>query len=309
MFDYTTENVLNDLSRVSVALPATDKAVPTGGTGLKIKNLNTFIVSHMSPVWKASAVAAAKEVVQITLPTITAGLYRLQLGITLSGSADADYSRFAIDYGKPVHVEFNLTGTDTATTIAAKLTKYFHSGTAPAAYRGLTVTATGANLSITAGTEYQRFTTKLAGSTSPVITVFQKFNETTQIFENVSTATTITTPGNQGFGTAWDLLKNLRIPTQEATYFTAENLDERPIAGTLYNQYTFRYEYNRNIHGTGVVGELARSVTTHVLYVLSTLSTTFEGLLATAGATLVVAGPADAATPVDDEQGSDVVTP
>jgi len=295
MFEFTTENVLNDLSRVSVVTPTQDKAIPTGGSGLKVKALNTFIVSHMSPVWKQVGTPAAKEKVLITVPAITAGLYRLELVLQLSGSADADYARFDDTYGKPVYFEMNLTGADTVTTVAAKMQKYFNKFDAPASTKGYVVAAEGGKIAITANTEYIRF----KGAK------IDKFNETTKVYEAFSTAFTIGTPGDAGFGTAWNLLKNLRIPTQVATYITAEDQDERPIVGTVYNQYTFRYEVNRNIHGTGVVGELARSVTTHVFYVLSTLATTFEGLLTTAGASVVSATGAE--TPVDDLQGSDVV--
>ena len=295
MFTFTTENLLNDLSRVSIVDQTTDKSIPTDGKGFKLKGQNTFILSHMSPVWKAAGQAAVKQVVQFAVPAITAGLYRLQLHLTLSGSADADYSRWAYDYGKPVDVELNLAAGATLASVAASLQAYFNKYNAPDAQKGILVAAVSTNLQITAKNEYVRI-----APTSE----FQKFNETTQEFEKFNTAFTVTTPGNQGFATAWDLLKNFRVPTQEATYFTAEGQDERPIAGTLYNQYTFRYEAARNITGTGVLGEIARSVTTHVIYVLSTIAGSFETLLTGAGATIVVAS-TDPQTPVDDEQGND----
>jgi hypothetical protein len=298
MFDFTTENVLNDLSRVSVVTPAQDKAIPSGGSGLKIKGVNTFIVSHMTPVWKQAGTAATKEVATLTIPNITtAGTYRFHLEVGLSGSTSADFSRFDDSYGKPAYIEFNLTTSDTATTIAAKLKKYFNKYDGPASFKGVDVTGSGTTLTITANSEYLRLKSL----------VLDRYDAT--LFEYVPYASifAVTTPGNAGFGTAWNLLWNLRLPTQAATYLTAEDLDERPIVGTLYNQYTFRYTANRNIHGTGVLGEVASSVTTHVLFVLSTLASTFEGLLTSAGATVVPA--VDAITPVDDLQGSDVVIP
>lgn len=290
MFEFTTENLLNDLSRVSVETPATSKAVPTGGKGFRVKGVNTFIASQMSPVWKNVGTASTKEVVGITIPAITAGLYRLNLPIVLAGSADADYSRHDIDYGKPVQIEFELPAGQSATQLAALIQKNF-TKTTQAAVHALQASGTGSVISITAGNEYVRL-----GKAK-----IEKLDETTQLFVPFSTATAVTTAGNAGFGTAWDLTKNFRLPTQEATYLTAENLDERPIAGTLYNQYTFRYEAARNINGTGVLGEKAASVTTHVFFVLSNLATAFEALITGAGAVVADARGADG--PVDFEQG------
>lgn len=291
MWEFVTENLLNDLSRVSVETPAQNKAIPTNGKGFRVKGVNTFIASQMSPVWKAVGYPATKEVVGITIPAITAGLYRLNLPIVLAGSADADYSRHDIDYGKPVQIEFELAAGATATQIAALIQKNF-TKTTQAAVHSLKATGAGSVVSITAGNEYVR----LSKAT------IEKLDEETQLFVKFSTATAVTTPGNQGFATGWDLTKNLRLPTQVATHFLAENQDERPIAGALYNQYTFSYEAARNIHGTGVLGEKASSVTTHVFFVLSNLASTFEGLVTSAGAKIVLATAADG--PVDWEQGS-----
>jgi len=297
MFQFTTENLLNDLSRVSVVTQANDKAVPTNGTGIKIKSLNTFIVSHMSPVWKAVAVPAVKEVMALTVPTITAGTYRLSLSLRLAANiSDADYARWDAYYGKPVDVEINLAGTDTVTTLAAKLNAWYNKYNAPATTKGLAVAQVGGKLQITAGNEFVRFQKN---------TVLEKYDATLDEYVPFSTLFEVTTKGNEGFGTTWSILKSLRIPTQEATYLTAENLDERPIASSLYNQYTFTYSVRRNINGMGAVGEEITSTTTHVLYVLQALASTFEGLLTGAGLTVSLVNAADTVTPVDDLIGAD----
>jgi len=296
MFQFTTENLLNDLSRVSVVTQATDKSIPTNGKGLKVKSLNTFISSHVSPVWKATGTPAVKEIVDITIPAITVGTYRLSLFLKLSGSADPDYARFDRDYGKPIDVEINLAAGETVASLATKLQAWFNKNNSPVSMKGTTFADVAGKLRITANTEYVRF---------QKTSVLEKYDATQDLYVPFSTATVVVTAGDTGFGTAWNLLKNFRIPTQEATYFTAENLDERPIAGTLYNQYTFRYKAKRNISGVGALGEEITSVTTHVLYVLSTLSSAFEALLTSASLTLVTIP--DAPTPVDDEQGIDPV--
>lgn len=299
MWDFTKERLLNDLSAVSVVTQATDKSIPTNGSGLKIKGHGTFISSHVSPVWKAAGAAAVKEVAQVAVPSITAGVYRFSLPLTFAnGGADANFTRYDIDFGKPLDVEFILGAGESLASVATKLQKWYNRYDNQVATKGITVTASGGNLIFTAPNEYIRFgagTIKIA-----------KYDATLDQYVPFNTAaSTVTTPGATGVGTAWTLLQNFRIPTQAATYITAENLDERPIAGTLYNQYTFRYTANRNIHGTGVLGEVASSVTTHVFYVLSTIAASFETLLTSAKLTIVTVPDAD--TPVDDEQGKDTV--
>ena len=86
--------------------------------------------------------------------------------------------------------------------------------------------------------------------------------------------------GKEGFGTYQWILKNLRLPTAARTSWTAINADEAPIIGAKYNEYVIRYCVNRGIMGGDAVGEVTKSLTTHVFYVNQSVSASFETALA-----------------------------
>ena len=67
------------------------------------------------------------------------------------------------------------------------------------------------------------------------------------------------------------------------------NLDENPIIGAKYNQYTIHYCTNRGVLGTNAVGDTVKSVTTHVFYVNQNVAADFETALAKIGTVLAVA--------------------
>lgn len=87
----------------------------------------------------------------------------------------------------------------------------------------------------------------------------------------------------EGFGTYWMILKDLRLPTLEARRFAALNEEELPVAGAKYNQYTIYYCKERGIMGGDAVGEVTKSMTTHVFYVKEDLATDFETALSNIG--------------------------
>ena len=75
-------------------------------------------------------------------------------------------------------------------------------------------------------------------------------------------------PGLEEFcGYDW-IIHNLRLPTVANTDFWAITRPEMPVVGGKYDQFIIRICYDRDNIGGEVVGQRARSVTTHVLYVL-----------------------------------------
>ena len=73
------------------------------------------------------------------------------------------------------------------------------------------------------------------------------------------------------------------MPTLDNLSFFAQNQEERPVPGALYNQYTLYYSKDRGVLGSDAVGDLVTSSTTHVFYVISTAAAAFETALATIG--------------------------
>lgn len=255
----------------------TDGQVPTGDKALFIKRLNKYLKSNAGRVWRRVATSPVNEVATIALPATanTGGVYRLSLDVTMSGSYPIDYDRWAINKGKPFYVEALVaTGTYTDAQLVAILAPLFIKGLKK--YNGQNITdvvpaaATG-SITVTAANEYMRF----KGA------IIEKSATDGESWTTIATGT-VTTSGVEGFGTAWFITKNLRIPTQEATRFYGLDQDERPVNGVLYNQYTFQYDAARNFTGQGAVGQTIRSKTTHVLYIPSTLATTFEASITSA---------------------------
>ena len=95
------------------------------------------------------------------------------------------------------------------------------------------------------------------------------------------------TPGKQGFGTTTWLTKNLRLPTIDRTNWTAIGQEELPQAGGQYTQYSIRTAVKRSHTGMGTVGQEMTSIVTAIFYVLSTLTSTFETAMTTAGLTIL----------------------
>ena len=58
------------------------------------------------------------------------------------------------------------------------------------------------------------------------------------------------------------------------------NLDENPIIGAKYNQYTIHYCADRGQLGLNAVGDTTKSTTVHVFYVNQSVASEFEEALA-----------------------------
>jgi hypothetical protein len=82
--------------------------------------------------------------------------------------------------------------------------------------------------------------------------------------------------GTIGFGSYRQLLKNHRLPTLDATYWTALHLEERPVPGAMYNMYVIRYKSVRKDMGISAVAQEVASITTHVFYVRTDIVSDFE---------------------------------
>lgn len=184
--------------------------------------------------------------------------------------------------GKPLSVEFNWQ--DSAQTTAKKLADIIKKYEIAVYEKDIVkITANGNNLVIDATDQYQRFHVVEIekydpeayhgmGEYTPVITAHEKshedFDGTNEIVQGV-----------EGFGTYEWLLHNLRLPTTMRTRIYAMNSDETPIIGAKYNEYVIHYCVNRGILGTNAVGDIVKSMTTHVFYVNQDVATEFETAL------------------------------
>ena len=82
----------------------------------------------------------------------------------------------------------------------------------------------------------------------------------------------------EDFATAKWLVENLRFPSYPNLRYNHLYADESPVAGTVYDQYSFQYGVKHYIDGgLSGVGQNVDSITTHVFYVPHAQASAFEG--------------------------------
>lgn len=287
MFQFTTTNVINsDLDSSGKKKWFAD----TETNSFRVLRVNDFKADSIQAVYKAAATDAQLAKVCIDLSQITAAagdMLRLDIYLGLTpASQDSRYANDLIYKGKPLSVDF--VWKDTAANTVAELEKILKKY-AVLVYgdKLLNVKSNDTKLIIEATTEYQRFK-KInidkfdseahfyMGEYVPVLTIA----DLTEVGTNAEADTTSGKGnifvGKEGFGTYSWILHNLRLPTYARTRAFATNSDETPVVGGKYDQYTIHYCVDRGVLGTNAVGHTVKSVTTHVFYVKSDLSSKFS---------------------------------
>ena len=302
MFQFTTTNVINSNKDYTTGKPlwSVQEAALDKPASLNVKRVNKFLGPNVVSIYKAEANDPEMAKVTLDLSQIngTDGeSYRLSVYIGLTqASQDSRYANDLILKGKPFTVDFvwKTSADKVAENLVKTINKY-----AVMVYgeKLLNVSYSGTYLTIEAVNEYQRFRKVNIekfdaqayfgrGEYNPVRTL-------EDLLEKTSAQLTGTVEGyfvgKEGFGTYSYLLHNLRIPTAMRTRAFGVNLDENPIIGAKYNQYTIHYCTNRGVLGTNAVGDTVKSVTTHVFYVNKNVATDFEAALAKIGTVLKVA--------------------
>ena len=303
MFQFTTTNVINSNTDVTTGKPlwSVQDKTSTKPASLNVKRVNNFKSNNVVAIYKAEASEPELAKVTLDLSQISGTdgeSYRLSVYIGLTqASQESRYANDLILKGKPFTVDFvwKTSAADVAKNLVKVIDKY-----AVMVYgeKLLNVSYSGAYLTIEAVNEYQRFRKvniekfdKDAyfgrGEYNAVRTLEDLTKQASKDTLNGTTEGYFV--GKEGFGTYSYLLHNLRIPTAMRTRAFGVNLDENPIIGAKYNQYTIHYCTNRGVLGTNAVGDTVKSVTTHVFYVKSDLASDFEAALAKIGTVLAVA--------------------
>lgn len=292
MFQFTTTNVINSNTDLTTGKPlwSAQKASDEGSNGiasLHVKRVNNFKQPNVVHIFKSEYTEPKNAKAVIDLTQITGAkkgdIYRLSIYIRLSQSLQSSYySNDMVFKGKPISVEFEWQ--DSAANTAKKLESLIKKfGIAMYEKDIVKVTASGATLTMDATDQYQRFHTVEVEKYDPeayhgmgkYISVISAHEETHEDYDGVNKIT----QGVEGFGTYEWLLHNLRLPTTARTRVYAMNSDETPIPGAKYNEYVIHYCVNRGILGTNAVGDMVKSMTTHVFYVNQTIASEFEAAL------------------------------
>ena len=284
-FNFSTERVINSFS-----IP--ENATTGSSASQVVVGPYVFKSADVPSIYKRVGTAAVTAYVRQTtanwISTLTgAGTYRLTVNAETVGSTPGSFYRIDAYAGKPAYAEFTVTATptDQAGVIAilnkalSKIGGDFADGRVVKKVVTSDSVVGQLNVDIVASSEYIR----IKGLK------IEKYNTTTFDWD-VTYSLANPVNGKEAFGNSWYILKNLRLPTQEAVRFSAINKDERPIDGALYDEFTINMVTNRNIRGNSVVGEIAQSTTTHTFYVKNDLSASFQSLLdaAFAGKTTII---------------------
>lgn len=293
MFQFTTTNVINSNKDYTTGKPlwSAQEAALNKPASLNVKRVSKFLGPNVVSIYKAEANDPEMAKVTIDLSQIngTDGeSYRLSVYIGLTqASQESRYANDLILKGKPFTVDFvwKTSAADVAKNLVKIINKY-----AVMVYgeKLLNVSYSGAYLTIEAVNEYQRFRkvniekfdkdAYFGRGEYNAVRTLEDLSE-----QDSSAALTGTVEGyfvgKEGFGTYSYLLHNLRIPTAMRTRAFGVNLDENPIIGAKYNQYTIHYCADRGVLGTNAVGDTVKSVTTHVFYVNQSVASEFEEAL------------------------------
>lgn len=291
MFQFTTTNVINANKDYTTGLElwTAQEAKDGKPASLNVKRHLNFKKPNVVSITKAEYTEPENGKVTLDLSTLNAategGTFRIAMYIRLTmRSQNSYYSNDLVFKGKPLYIEFVWKKGQDADKVAEQVVKnvkkYFLTVYEKPIVK---VTNEGNNVVIECTDEYQRFTKvdieKYVASDVPYqggyeVVVSAKV-ETDEEFDGTNKIE----QGVEGFGTyAW-ILHNLRLPTGNRLGLGAINQDESPILGAKYNQYIVRYCVNRGIMGGDAVGEVTKSLTTHVFFVNQDISTEFEAAL------------------------------
>lgn len=278
MFQYTNTIVLNSLKDVTTGLDKFVERTIDGQPALDVRRVNLFKKLNVSKMYKRAASDPVIGNVSFKMTQQDAGIYRIKLYMRLSGSQNSYYANDFVFKGKPLVYEFRIaSNSTTGANVAAEAKRVIDKIQTLYGDKWIKTRVDEDVLTISGTDEYQLFTEaklqKLNASANSALT--------NEVFEDIAEGTIV--PCREGFGTYTHILKDLRLPTIESRRFEAVNQEELPIPGMKYNQYTIYYKVDRGLFGGAALGQQVTSVTTHVFYVLESISETFETMLSKLG--------------------------
>ena len=269
MFNYIKETIVNDV---------TNKVSAADGT-LIVKRGGNYKFDQIcdKKVFKRAGVAGTKAVLKVPF-TAPAGNYDYYQYLIFVDTPTKSLSDYALanwhEFGKPIVVESaaaDKAALAQAFALALPLDNPFYTVAA----------GSGATADLTFAEPWMHVNE---------LQVF-KHNASTDKMEAVNVGarnTYVTTENVPEFATADWLVENLRFPSYYNLRYAHPYADESPVAGTVYNQYSFQYIVKHAVPGgVSAVGQNVDSITTHVFYVPSGSASAFEAFFTGGGCTIV----------------------
>ena len=295
MFQFTTTTVINsneDYTSGLTPLWSTQEAKEGKPASMNVKRHLNFIKDNVVSITKAEYTPSKNAKATLDLQHLgkTQGNFRIAMYIKLSqSSANSYYANDLVFKGEPLYIECVWKQGEAAADVAKKIKDTVKKYMLAVYGKDLVkVSVNDTKVVIEGVDEYQRFERvdieeyvketgmSMLGEYKVVKSAMTEDHKTDAGYDTNFTIE----QGVEGFGTYQWILKNLRLPTAARTSWAAINADEAPIIGAKYNEYVIRYCVNRGIMGGDAVGEVTKSLTTHVFYVNQSVSASFEAALA-----------------------------
>lgn len=277
MFKFSTLNFINSAKYLD---GITEKFVVKTGTksGKKELQINSNRLVFTEDTLKEAYVRKG-DYGQLEEATVSATVssdktYQLVIWVKLAqASVDSLYANDFVIKGKPLTIEVDGATLSNNAKFQKFMKKY-----QLAMYDGemVKVVVSGNNITVKATNIYQRFQkVELSEWDDTVVDPLNTKWKHVAGGSRDEVESLITTHGREDFGTYHQLTKDMVLPTSEHLAWGANQADERPVPGVLYDQYTLHMCAPRQHTGLGAVGEAIESKTTHVFYVAKSVSTTF----------------------------------
>ena len=285
MFQWNQTYVINSVTDTLSELPKVEFLEKNEKNEKDNKTFNILRVRRVADFDAKGIVAAYKNPycekvngsVKIAIPTkestngVEGDPMRIKLYVRLSGSNNSYYANDFVFKGKPFVYEFKLG--QTAKEIAdliKKINTLYDDKFLKVEDKDNFITFTGDNYTMFTEVSVEKYGAEnysLSGGTWDVV-------------YGLGASEITVTPCVNGVGTFENILKDLRLPTLDNTNWTSANMEEMPIPGAKYDQYTIEYCKQVGVQGAAHIGDLVTAKTTHVFYVNRDIAgTTFEAAL------------------------------
>ena len=220
----------------------------------------------------------------------------LNFYITLEGSEEHLYANDWYKKGKPFAIGFDIKKNDTAATVVERIVKNASKYNVMMYVKKIFefIDNGDGTLTIKGTHEHQRI------QESFVTTYVDPFIYVERICQYVDgkpgetddDVYTLENRGTNGFGTYYQIVKDLRLPTAQNTKFYRIREDETPVIGAKYNQYIITYAAPSMANPSfTTIGERNISVTTHVFWVNQAVDAAFKTVVEKVVGTFTADGP------------------
>lgn len=266
MFQWNQTYLINSAKD---ALSGLDKVVDNGDV-FKVRRVAEFVKENIVAVSKAESKPAEAGSATIDIKKALNGatasdLFRIKLYVRLSGSNNSYYANDFVFKGKPFIYEIKGDATaKSACELINKINTLYDDKFLKVTYSGDSITFTGDNYTMFTDVAVEKYGAEnysLSGGTWDAVYDLENPEDVISVVSCVN-----------GFGTFEQILKDLRLPTLDNTNWTSANMEEMPVPGAEYNQYTVVYRKEVGVQGAAHIGDVVVAETVHSFYVNKNLT-------------------------------------